>query len=138
MPVDTIDLTRIAFPSDALTVDTIRKAFPKSFDVPSTPEELVCLNEDSMFMNIRGVQCTFGGLIRMERHLAIIAYKAASSSPLSEDESCMGREEIVADLKGYYSKLGLARGQREASHLIDRIETQAKSQVQYAARGLTR
>lgn len=111
-----IDIARISFPSDRLTVKAIRVAEPNLFDHP-----------DVWVRSAAGDDSNFLLMLRDER---AIAYKAfAKTLGLPARVSSSHRNDIVHSLAEEYSRLGLSTGPKHTVQLIRDIEAQAIAQA---------
>src|SRR5437762_2674760 len=91
--IDYLDYTSIRFPSDRLTLGTLRKVEPDKFDIQDAPHcEGVCGGSWEMVQAI----------MRCERELAWHAYEKAMGrpSPLLEGDTTRG--DIIDELMELY------------------------------------
>ncbi len=116
-----IDLTKIKFPSDSLSILDVRKRYPHHVD--SRRSESVSPSLDDIL----------SGIIDGERKLAEIAFHKAIGSPSRLAPYQESQRESVAE---GYIEFGLARGPQHAAQLIRDIEVQATKQAR--ARGSQR
>lgn len=123
-----IDLTKIEFPTDKLTVKMVRKAYPQGFDVEPSPNSVVDrlrrrpLRRESLD-NI--LAC----IVDFERILADVAFKTARGQSVEDADGSRDRETIFYNLGSDYVRLGLARGEHEAHEMLRGIEAQATAQA---------
>jgi hypothetical protein len=118
-----IDFTQLKFPSDSLTVATLRKVYPHSFDLSSR-------TGGSHRTYGRGsLNDTLGGVIDTERLVASLAFKQALRLAPNEAETQDPQETLRDLLASDYVTLGLATGQHHAEQLVRDIEGQATTQA---------
>lgn len=110
-----LDLTKIAFPTDRLSIKELRKLYPAEFDA----EALTQFNHRPA----AELNATFS----VERAVAKAAFEATlgRASPQAQNEYAMDREELADSLVQY----GLASGPHQAEQLIRNIEAQAVAQA---------
>lgn len=126
-----IDLTRVAFPSDALSIATLRRRYPDDFDGHFLPVQ-TC---GPFFGEVgfrRDWHDRLHELLGAERLVAMGAFHHArgDTDPFADGE----RDDVLAaraTLESLYPAFGLCDGPETARVLIDRIERQAIA----AARG---
>ena len=123
-----IDLTKIEFPTDNLTLKMVRKAYPQGFDVEPPPDfaldrlrrrPLRCQSLDNILAFI----------IDFERILADMAFKRARGQSVEHADGNRDRETIMDNLGSDYVRLGLAHGKHEAHEMLRGIEAQAAAQA---------
>src|SRR4051794_24637149 len=121
MPEPKIDFTRIAFPSDAITLKMVRQAWPDATDV-DLPEQFFPA-KDRMYRrnSLDGLLGT--GLIDLERELAEQAFKAVLGQPVKR-RLFNDRKDLTDFLAIEYVRYGLARGRHSAAVLAHQIEAQ--------------
>jgi hypothetical protein len=124
----TIDLTRIKFPTDKLTVRMLRKAYPAAFDVEPPPNPILDENRQRPLRR-QSLDAVLACVVDSERILAEMAFKAALGRVVLDDDRQGGRETIIYDLSGDYVAFGLARGDHEAQEMLRSIEAQAAAQA---------
>ncbi len=125
-----LDLTKIAFPSDSLTVKKLREVLPRYFDNPSR----------GPFVEANG---EWEAMLSFERWIAELAFDAARGETISQFDAMRGltlsqsiqrrRNELESykeDLQELYVKYGLASGPHHVEQLVRDIETQAQNQAQ--------
>src|SRR5581483_7356894 len=113
-----IDLEKVDFPSDALTIRTLRRAHVEEFDGTL----------GSKFFRHHGrwaADATIGLMIFIERFLATDAFEAALGLPRTADVCADDKEAHVEELEAFYTRYGLAEGPAAARELIRGIERQA-------------
>jgi hypothetical protein len=117
-----IDFTKIDFPSDGLTIKTLRRLSPDHFD--SEPEACAKLLHNRAG-NPMGDVLT---LLDAERMVAQGAFFKTVGVQCSRDylEDVRGCAQDVAKL---YVHFGIAKGQHHAEQLIRDIESQAVKQT---------
>lgn len=118
-----LDATKVAFPSDQLSIKDIRRIWPESVD---TGAEVV------LFSSSAGAADMLYAMLTMERDLAKATFdqnfgKDTFSTITYADGNVAALKE---DLSESYIKYGLAKGQSSADQLIRRIEAQANAQAQ--------
>lgn len=124
-PLGQIDYSSISFPSDSVTVATIRRVHPGRFDI-----------EDGR--RFRGVQddpdFSLGTAMYLERLLARAAFETASGGPGDHlAGSGLTRDDCLRDLTHFYRTYGVADGRHQVDQLVRRVETQAADQVRRRA-----
>jgi hypothetical protein len=109
--VPQLDITKISFPSDALTIGQMRRHFPEVFDSG---------RNDLDFDDIE-----LYGLLSVERDLAIAAFEEASGR---RTPAVMSGEEtsMLVDL---YVRYHIASGPHHAEELIRAFQQTAVDQV---------
>jgi hypothetical protein len=121
-----IDLSRIDFPSDRITVKALRAARPGSgFDdkVAVYPEGKNAFDE-------------FVACLSTERELAGKAFDAALQGHdlkrigKGDHKPAWDRQEIVSALDSEYRAYGLSSGRQQSIQLIRQIEAQAVAQAE--------
>jgi hypothetical protein len=108
-----LDLGKISFPSDALTIGMIRKALPDLF-----------LQDDPDFFKDEFGSVEVSGILRSERILAQRAFASALGrpDPYLEEPS---RQEMIESLAESYKLFGLASGQQHTNQLVRAFENEA-------------
>jgi hypothetical protein len=124
-----IDYTLIRFPSDRLTIGTIRRLHPDYFDVEFAPFEsalAIAPNEDC----VEPDEPEIGQMLWIERKLAQNAYEEVRRV-FTRSNVVGGRDKpaFLDDLIRFYVRYGLASGRESALQMIRDIETQAASQA---------
>ena len=123
-----IDLEKIEFPSDDLTIRTIRRTHVEEFDG----------GLGSRFFRHHGrwaADATIGALIFLERLLATLAFEEALGLAPSIDLGRDDKQAHVEELEGLYVRYGLAPGKAAAGELIRGVERQALEQARGAGHG---
>ncbi|MGH9616408.1 MAG: hypothetical protein ACRD28_06660 [Acidobacteriaceae bacterium] len=110
-PSPRIDYTRIHFPSDSVTIGTLRAVSPFRLDVdePRFIDEV--------------------GMLTVERLLARRAFDAALGRPVTDKDDVPSRKGWIDDLADDYKRYGVARGPKTALRLIEAFEAEAASQA---------
>jgi hypothetical protein len=128
-----IDLTKIDFPSDGLTIKTLRRLYPQHID--SEPEACANLFKDG-FKD--GAELPGGKLLTMldaERFVADAAFVKACGvqcEPVYLEDAARS----AAHAAELYLHYGLASGPQHAQQLVRGIESQAAEQArQHPGRG---
>jgi hypothetical protein len=123
-----IDLTKIEFPTDRLTVKMLRTAFPWGFDVEPPPNPVL----DRLLgrpLRRQSLDDVLAYIVDSERILADMAFKAALGKTISDDNRMGGRVTIHLNLSSDYVRLGLAPGKKVAREMLKGIESQAADQA---------
>jgi hypothetical protein len=116
-----IDFSTISFPSDKLTIRTIRALFPDrnafaEHDLKQLPQ----------------IDAKIGGLwetFNLERRFAKYAFQKALTGRDNWEVPLNGRRHSCAEeLARHYAALGIASGRVEIFRLIEEIEKQAAAQ----------
>lgn len=113
-----IDLTKIAFPSDGMTLKDIRRIWPDFVDA----------GEVTIFSRNVGPADWVFAMLTMERDLA----RATYALKLGSNNKCVHSDnvtELGEDLSGLYVEYGIANGPSTANELIRGIESQANMQA---------
>lgn len=110
-----VDLTKIAFPSDRLTIKHLRNLYPKEFD------------EGRATNFCRRPAEELNAMLSYERGVATEAFETTMgrASPQSQNEYAQDREDVAEFLVQY----GLASGPHQAEQMIRDIESQAVAQA---------
>ena len=124
-----LDLTKIAFPSDSLTVKKLREVLPQHFDNPSRGPHVEANGE-------------WEAMLSFERSVAKHAFDAARGKTISQFDAMRGLtlsqsiqrqhnelESYKEGLRELYVKYDLASGPHHVEQLIRDIETQAQNQA---------
>jgi hypothetical protein len=117
-----IDFTKIDFPSDGLTVKTLRKVHPDQIDADAFPSLFSQGNRGS-------ADNLLGNLLHDERTIAEAAFNGALGKPPHE---FLGKQELQSyadELSDIYTQYGLATGKHHAQELIRGIEAQGIAQA---------
>lgn len=121
-PKPQIDLTKIDFPSDRLTIGTLRRVHPEQVD---TGEDIDLFSKD--FGGAAGDMVT--GMLIAERDIATAAFNRAlgipAPPPLDKDMLEGLAEAVTED----YIRYRIASGKHHAEQLIRGIESQATEQA---------
>lgn len=121
-----IDVTKIDFPSDELTIKAIRQRWPKSIDkrednpyVDGIPRLLAQPTGEELF-----------SMLKMERDLATATFNMElGREPPDLSYADFSIKSLAEDLSKLYIEFGLASGQHHADQLIRSIESQAVAQA---------
>src|ERR1700722_16050653 len=115
----TIDHARLAYPSDGLTLGTIRKTLPGLFaqDDPSFFEDVICTAHVSAMLHV-------------ERQLAHKAFAAALKRPDPYPSAEDSRRELIRLLSWDYKRFGLSPGRQHTMQLVRGFEAAAAAQAQ--------
>lgn len=119
----TIDLTKIDFPSDGLTIKTLRRLHPDHFD--TEPEACHRLVEDVADRANQGLM-TMLHAERMVAEGAFLQARGVQCHPAYLED----RQGFTKDAADFYVHYGLASGPQHAQQLIRGIESQAAEQAQ--------
>jgi hypothetical protein len=126
---DYVDYTLIRFPSDRLTIGTMRRLHPNYFDVERAPfERALAITPDEDSVDVDEPQ--IGQILFIERMLALNAFEQVHQQFTTAN--FMGSKDkpgFVDDLVKFYVRYGIASGRKSALELIRDIETQAASQA---------
>jgi hypothetical protein len=121
-PQPQIDFTKMDFPSDGLTIGTLRRVHPEQVD---TGEDINLFSKD--YGGSAGDMVT--GMLGAERDLAAAAFNRAlgkpAPAPLDKDMLEGFAEAMTQD----YIRYGIASGPHHAEQLIRGIESQAAEQA---------
>jgi hypothetical protein len=121
-PFASLDLSEIAFPSDGLSIGTIRNAHRELFDVGfgegADGQPIFLLNGD----NAGNAGDTVGSMLYWERQIAVRAYAAALG--LDAPWTGLDTDSMKDELSGLYEQYGIA-GKHQAAELIRGIEQRA-------------
>ena len=115
-----LDISRLKFPSDAITVKAVRDAL--------NPEGLFDTRKENLFEGLEACVIT-------ERQIAQNAFDAAlkglkpNRSGKADLDSALQRREMVTGLDYDYQRFGLSKGARQTVELIRGIEAQAVDQA---------
>jgi hypothetical protein len=115
-----IDLTKIEFPSDGMTIKQIRTLHPEQVDAKIDP---------SLFGGPHGSQDadnTVGLLLFTER---LVAKRAFDDTLARKSDELFTLTEYADDLAEMYMRHGIASGSHHAQQLIRHIESQAAAQA---------
>jgi hypothetical protein len=122
-----VNTEKINFPSDSLTIGTLRRTHIEEFDG----------GLGSGFFRSKerwAADATIGALIFLERFLATDAFEAALGLRRTIDMDKDDRQLHVIELAALYVHYGLAKGDGAARELIRGIERQAVEQARQASR----
>jgi hypothetical protein len=112
-----INFSRIDFPSDALSIKSLRRAHSPEFDVDIEP---------GFFLGDKGHgPDILTDLLQIEHLIAEAAYCRSMGIPPRESLD----EDYIEELSRIYIKYGIASGQHHVEQLIRSIETQATGQA---------
>jgi hypothetical protein len=121
-PRPSLDYSAIRFPSDLITVGTIRKAHPERFDV-DTPSSFRYMNQNA--------RITLSEMISTERLLARAAFEEAMGKSVDVlAEEGLERPSVIAGMTEDYLKYGITTGKNHTEQMIRDIESQAAAQAQ--------
>ena len=125
METPAIDLTKIDFPSDKLTIKMVREAYPGAtdvdFDKDSNP------SEKRFVFSRQSLDYSIGSLLDLERELAEKVFNCKLGLP--ERESYNKKEDLIDYISDEYIKMRLAFGQHDSLAMIQKIEKQAEAQA---------
>jgi hypothetical protein len=132
-PLPPVDLTKIDFPTDSLTIKDLRKHAPHCFDLPAPDGHRSDVYDLAEPYERLGLEDGFGAIISAERELAILAVRTAQG--IAPPTGIDSREAIIETLTSDYISLGLASGKHHAEQLIRSFEQAAAEQAKaYAPR----
>lgn len=120
-----MNLTSVSFPSDSISIESLRRLFPNDFDVEITEgmkaqPKFFLLPENSV-----NASNTLGNVLYCERLLA--AWYYAKEKGIAPPET--GLVDIQEELSESYCKLGIAIGTHHAEELMRDIERQVKKLI---------
>jgi hypothetical protein len=130
-PGTQLDLTKIAFPTDRLTVKDLRRYCPTAFDLPAGEGHLY--DVEGLFDRV-SLETVLGAVLDAERQLAHRAYCKARGMPPPQQLS--DQEGLVESLTADYAAMGLSSGPRHAEQLIRSFEEAAAKQARQHAPNL--
>jgi hypothetical protein len=121
-PQPQIDFTKIDFPSDGLTVGTLRRVHPEQID---TGDDIDLFSKD--YGGAAGDHVT--GMLGAERDFATAAFNRALGipPPAPLDKSML--EVYIKSITDDYIRYGIATGPHHAEQLVRGIESQATEQA---------
>jgi len=114
-----LDIAKIAFPTDRLSIKDLRKLFPAEFDGPDERVE---------FFGVGGRGQDLEAVLQLEREIARKTFEVAlgrAPSDWAEKYEIDPREDVAKSLIEY----GLASGPNQAEQMIREIEAQATAQA---------
>ena len=132
-PISSIEFTKIAFPSDRITLADLRRVHPKEFDTCGRnffDRRKLSRGSDDWPQDV------LSEMLSIERLIARLVFVTArrgqpQASVLNstwEDD-----EELIEALSGYYVRYGVAHDPQESLLLIRSIEQQAAKQAERLA-----
>lgn len=126
-----IDLARLEFPSDKITLADLRRVHRREFDTMSVNFF------DGAKMGRKAddwPQEPLAEMLSIERIIARMAFESAARGGPQGSVLTSGSEddvELVGTLSEYYRRYGVAHGPHEARLLIGSIEEQAAKQAEH-------
>lgn len=120
-----LDLSKFAFPSDKITIGTLRKLHPEDFDAEM--DSCVRVFATSLGESERKTSQDMCDLLYLERFCAACAVAKAKGDTFGVPG--LDENESIDELKQLYVKYGLASGPQHAEQLIRSIDSQAQSIV---------
>lgn len=123
-----LDVTKIAFPSDQLTIKDLRRYMPTAFDLSAGENNLY--DVEGRFNRVSLETC-LGAIIDKERELAHLAY--CNARGITPPKELGNRDEGAEVLAVDYIELGLASGSHHAEQLIRAFEQAAAEQARQQA-----
>lgn len=111
-----INFTLLAFPSDQLTIGSIRQCDPEEF-----------AQESPRFFDTGHADVS--SMLWMERCLAHNAFAKAIGQPLPHAELPVDRDEVIETLNRSYLQFGLTSGLEHTKQLIRTLESTAAQQA---------
>lgn len=127
-----IDFTRIAFPTDSLTIKALRKNTPHAFDVPP-PEKWKHLISDqrSSHFSLMSLDDVLSSILDFERLVAEDAFRNELGLKKKAPYPVIGgrKSDLIDSVASDYVSLGIARGKNEAREMIRAVEAQAREQA---------
>ena len=116
-----LDLTKMEFPSDQLTVGAIRRLDPEVFASRNH-------GEDDYLGRLQFFQ-----VLAHEMDLAVLAFAKAAGAP--PPDLGVSREEFAQQLLIDYEKIGIGSGPASRQALLQKIESDAVAQARSAEKG---
>lgn len=113
-----VDLTKLHFPTDALTIGAIRQTDPEGFREVSP-----------RFFKGDG-HGDVSSLLWEERLLAANAFAQALGQSLPFPDEAQERDEIIKELATWYQRFGLASGLEHTKQLVRDLEQSAAKQAE--------
>ena len=127
-----IDLTKLAFASDRLTIKAIRRFHPRQIDAGAS-SDITVFTAGETTRDSAGAMLT--DLLDCERTLAEAAFSRIVGGPPPE---FFGKDELISigeHLTRLYMHYELASGEHQAEELIRNIERQAEAQGNQFSKG---
>jgi hypothetical protein len=122
-----IDFSLIAFPTDRLSVQDMRRLYPHGFDLTVDDDALGEIREGTYYRR-RSLDVILGDLVDVEREVAERAFYRALGGH-RPDRLCGNPDEAVLCLVNGYIQFGLASGEHHVDQLVRDIENQATAQA---------
>jgi hypothetical protein len=124
--LDWIDYTSISFPSDMVSIGTLRKVYPDIFDVDDNDVRAFFARQRSG----KPKETILADMLGEEHDLARHAFESALGKKYTVlTEWNDTRDEAAEQLAKYYLHFGLASGREQAEQLIQAFEAQAAAQA---------
>jgi hypothetical protein len=118
---ESLDLSSVVFPSDALTIRMLRRLYPDQFDVGFGQGQE---SQPAFFFSRQSVD-DIGGLLYCERQIAVSAFASARGvAPPTDVMDIIEIEDLREELGRRYTRLGIANGEHETIELVRGIEKQ--------------
>lgn len=122
---DGLNLTSVSFPSDSISIESLRRLFPNDFDVGITEGIQAQPKFFLLVENTINASNTLGNVLYCERLLA--AWYYAKEKGIAPPET--GLVDLQEELSENYCKLGIATGPHHAEELMRDIERQVKNLI---------
>ena len=116
----------MSFPSDQLTIGTLRKIYPPLFD--TVPDGKSHQHQPIFFRDADGplnAGQILGNMLWIERFLVYAAYADVKKLPIDELDF-FRLADFREELSGLYVDVGIAQGRKHAMELINGIEQMTK------------
>ena len=127
-----IDFTKVAFPTDKLTIKALRENRPHAFDVepPAKWKHLISGQRSNQFL-LMSLDTLLGATLDFERILAEEVFRKELDLPKLAKLPVIGGRlgDLKDSLASSYVSLGVARGKNEAREMLRDIEAQAQEQA---------
>lgn len=129
--VSPLDLSRIAFPSDKITLAELRRVHPKEFD---TRGRNFFDAPQSGRANGDWLQEALSEMLSIERMIARLVFEAVrQGKPQASVLHSQWEDdvELIESLSGHYVRYGVAHDPQETLRLLTSIEDQAAQQAEH-------
>lgn len=123
-----IDFTQIQFPTDRLTIKSLRERFPDVFDVEPPEDRFITLPLRTLPR--QSLDTLLTATLDFERILAEDVFRKELRLPKMRLPVLGGRRaDLIDSLANSYVSLGVARGKHEARQMLRDVEAQAVAQA---------
>ena len=117
-----IDLCKLNYPSDSITIRDLRRIYPQGFTQHETdPRHVPFFNSD--------LSDEFSTMLEFERTLAEYAFDEALGRPIIPVTVFAERKDLRRFVKEYYISHQIAKGPQEARELLRGLEAEAAEQA---------